>query len=108
MRITFLFICGCAAAQIAGAQASVQYASVAGVVTDPTGGLVQGAQVSVRQKATNSARELMSDQEGRFRFLYLRVGDYEVRVEKSGFAPATREVMLTVGSAFDLLVSLTL
>src|SRR5439155_21384869 len=44
---------------------------------------------------------------GRFRFPYLKVGPYEITVHREGFADAVRSVTLTVGSAFELPVSLT-
>ena len=40
--------------------------------------------------------------EGRFRFPYLRVGPYEITVRLAGFADVTRQLTLTVGSAFEL------
>ena len=51
-------------------------------------------------------REAITDQEGRFRFPYLRVGRYEIVVRLSGFADASRNVTVTIGSAFELPVKL--
>jgi hypothetical protein len=88
------------------AQETDNYASVSGRVIDPQGAVVPGAQVSARQTATNVTAENVTDAEGRFRFPYLKVGPYEVKVSLMGFEDSTRNVTLTVGSAFDLPIAL--
>ena len=100
-----LFVAGAAAG--ARAQETINYASVSGRVTDPTGGVVPGATVTVRQTDTNLTAEATTDEGGRFRFAYLKVGRYEVKVHLQGFGDAVRSLNLTIGSAFDLPVALT-
>jgi hypothetical protein len=90
------------------AQQSVDYASVSGRVTDPSGAVVPDAQVTARHTETNLTGAAVTDQEGRFRFPYLRVGPYEVTVYQQGFAQFTRPLTLPVGAAFELPVSLTI
>jgi len=90
------------------AQETISQASVSGRVTDPQGGVVPGAVVTARQTETNVTAETITDQGGRFRFPYLRVGPYQVTVRLQGFADATRALTLTVGSAFDLPVTLVI
>ena len=104
--LTAIFVVGVAAA--AAAQETVNYASVSGRITDPQGAVVPGASITARQTETNVTAEASSDQDGRFRFPYLRVGPYEVKVRMPGFMEVTRALRLTVGSAFDLPVSLAL
>jgi Carboxypeptidase regulatory-like domain/TonB dependent receptor-like, beta-barrel len=89
------------------AQQSVDYASVSGRVTDPSGAVVPGARVAVRQIQTNVTGTTVTDREGRFRFPYLRIGRYEITVSQQGFKDATRALTLTVGSAFELPIALT-
>ena len=91
----------------ASAQESINHASVSGRVTDPSGALVEGAQVTTRQIDTNSTNTAKSDREGRFRFPYLKVGTYEIKIHKDGFADVARPLVLTVGSAFELPLSLS-
>jgi hypothetical protein len=62
--------------------------------------------VVARQLDTNQSSELRSDGSGRFRFPYLRVGRYEIVVSRDGFADATRTLAVTVGSAFELPITL--
>ena len=96
-----------ASADIAQAQETINYASLSGRVTDPQGAVVPGAAVSARQTDTNVTGETTTDSEGRFRFPYLRVGSYEVKVHVQGFADVVRTMTLTLGAAFDLPVSLS-
>ena len=91
-----------APAAIVCAQETINYASVSGRVTDPQGAVVPGAQVSARQTDTNVTLETVTNAEGRFRFPYLKVGPYEVRVHARGFSDTARSLRLTVGSAFDI------
>ena len=57
------------------AQETVNYASVSGDVTDPSGGVVAGADITARQIDTNVISSTTTDSEGRFRFPYLRWGN---------------------------------
>ena len=97
-------VLACAAAVFA--QQSVDYASVSGRVTDPSGAVVPGAQVTARHTQTNVTATTVTDQDGRFRFPYLRVGPYEITVSLQGFADLTQTLTLTVGAAFELPVTL--
>lgn len=104
------FICLLAATAAAGsalAQETVNYASVSGRVTDPSGGVVAGAQVEVRQTDTNLTSSVLTGAEGRFRFPYLKVGPYGIKVSHPGFASMERQLTLTVGAAFDLPIALS-
>jgi hypothetical protein len=104
-RFSYILVAA-AVVGIASAQESVNYGSIGGRVTDPSGGVVESAHVITRQTETNLKSEADTDRGGRFRFPYLRVGAYEVRVQRQGFADAARTVMLTVGSAFELPITL--
>jgi hypothetical protein len=91
---------------IASAQESVNSASISGRVTDQTGAAVEGAQVTVRQTATNLTSTAKTDRDGRFRFPYLKIGPYKITTHQQGFADATSLLTLTVGAAFELPISL--
>ena len=87
---------------VASAQESIQYASISGRVADATGAVIQNAKVTARQIDTNISSGLLTDKDGRFRFPYLRVGEYEVKIQQAGFATAARSVTLSLGSAYEL------
>ena len=58
------------------AQETVNQASISGRILDSQGGVVPGASVTARNRDTNLTAETTTDQAGRFRFPYLRVGPY--------------------------------
>ena len=96
--VTFLSLC----AFTAPAQESIQYGSISGRVEDTTGAVIQDAKISSRQKDTNIGTALLTDKEGRFRFPYLSVGEYEIRIQHQGFAEVVRTVTVGMGSAYEL------
>jgi hypothetical protein len=99
-------LCAALLAWPAAAQETVNFGSVSGRVADEQNAVVPGARVTARHLDTNQSSELVSDPGGRFRFRYLRLGRYEILVTREGFTPVTRSVDVTVGSAFELPVTL--
>jgi len=84
------------------AQESIHYGSLAGRVADPQGASVAGAQVTARHTGTNVKAIVVTEQDGRFRFPFLKVGAYEVAVRAQGFKTSSRSLALNVGAAFQL------
>ena len=96
------------AVPISYSQETMNNASVSGRVEDPAGAAVQDAQVTARQLETGVSSQTTTDREGRFRFPYLRIGQYEITVGHPGFGDVSQLLNATVGSAFDLPISLQL
>ena len=81
--------------------------SITGLVTDPSGASVTAANITVIDANTGLRRNTVTDNTGRYRALSLPVGDYEVRVEKQGFAEEIRAgIHLAVGQ--DATINLSL
>lgn len=59
--------------------------SITGTVTDPTGAVIAGATVTVRQVETNSVRTITTSDSGTYTVTQLQPGHYTVKVEKAGF-----------------------
>jgi hypothetical protein len=59
--------------------------SVTGVVTDPQGGTVAGADVTLTDTATNSPRTTTTNDSGRYHFANVHPGVYDVVITRSGF-----------------------
>jgi hypothetical protein len=70
--------------------------SISGRVTDETGASVVGAKVTVVLAATNAERSVVTDSEGRYRFVELAPGAYTVRATSLGFAVDERASVVTV------------
>ena len=75
---------------IAGVLRAQSDASISGSVSDPSGGAVPGAAVSIRNVETGAGRTLSTDEAGRFNAPLLPVGTYEIKVEKPGFLAQTK------------------
>jgi trimeric autotransporter adhesin len=75
----------CSLAPIAAAQ--IRSATITGTVTDTTGAVVPGAEVTVTQQETNVATSVVTNDQGLFTVPYLPAGTYTVGVTLTGFAP---------------------
>lgn len=108
-RVSFLVLaCALTMARTSVAQQTVDVGSVSGRVTDASGAAVPGATVTATHLATRLNATSVTDQAGRFRFPYLRIGDYELAVSLPGFRDATRHLTIAAGSAFEVPISLSL
>src|ERR1700730_9477375 len=61
--------------------------AIGGAVTDPSGGAIAGARVTIANAETGSKRAEKTDDAGRFNFPQLKPGSYAVRVEAEAFEP---------------------
>src|SRR5208282_1751445 len=85
------------------ANADNLYAKIRGTVVDPSGAVVTGARISAVNVATGLSYNVTSDKDGLFEFLQLPIGDYAVKVEKSGFKSFTEgHVHLDLDQVFNL------
>lgn len=83
------------------------YASIRGIVTDPTGATVSGATITATNVGTGIAKAITSGSDGSYEVLQLLPGAYKVTVEKSGFKKfGTTEFTLTVNQIYLLNVGL--
>src|SRR3981081_3377041 len=87
-------------------RAQVAGSDISGTITDSSGGVVAGAQISVRNKDTDQTRETASNDQGFYSVPHLNPGDYETTVSREGFEKAIAELTLTVGAKQVLNVTL--
>ena len=93
---------------LAMAQSQSNAADLQGYVRDPSGAVVVGATVTVRNAATNFSREVTTNEDGYYQITNLPPGSYEVTVEAPGFSKGRiASVTLTVGQRADLDIPLT-
>ena len=96
LRSLYAFALLCALA----APAAAQTASVSGTITDQSGAAVPGATVTLA--GPSGTASTMSGPRGEYSFSNLANGTYRVTVTLSGFAPATRDVVVEGGSNVDV------
>jgi hypothetical protein len=88
---------------LAGGVAAAQTGSIQGTVTDKTGAVVQGAEVTARNLETNVARVATTSDSGVYSIPNLPVGHYEVSVKNGGFKLYRLDsVELTVAQALTV------
>ena len=85
----------CLATILAVAQVA---ANLSGRITDQTGAAITGAEVHAINAETGATRDAVTNQAGRYEFLALPIGRYEIHVKKAEFAQQVRTgILLVVG-----------
>ena len=85
------------AGQPAWSQATINTGSIQGVVTDPQGGVVPDAKVTITNRDTGQTISLTSSSGGQFSVAALSPGTYVVRVEVASFKTVETTVNVQVG-----------
>ncbi len=89
------------------AQSQITTGAIQGTVADPNGAVVPDAKVEVKNVDTNLTKTVDSDADGRFVFLQLPSGRYQLTVAKQGFATLVQtDINLTVGQTLSLNLSM--
>ena len=84
-------------------------AAISGTVTDPSGAVVAGANITANNSDTGLERTTITDSAGRYGLFSLPVGPYEVHVKQSGFPEAVRlGIHLVVGQDAEVDIALRL
>src|SRR5580765_1830356 len=88
---------------------AVSSGTVAGTVTDPSGGAVVGASVTLTDTATNVPRSAATNDTGRYFFASVNPGTYNLSVNKTGFRVSKLlNQLVTVGASLTLNVVMEL
>jgi hypothetical protein len=72
--------------------------TILGTVTDPSGAVIAGAEVVVKNEGTNFERTMTTDEKGDYRVAGLEVGTYEVSVSATGFKKLVRSQIIVDSS----------
>jgi carboxypeptidase family protein/TonB-dependent receptor-like protein len=98
----------CAALLAVAPSAKAQTGTISGTVTDSSGAVVAGAQVTIRDMQTGISRETTTNSQGFYEFLTVKPSKYELTVEVKGFEKAVkRDISVVVGLESHLDVILT-
>jgi len=86
---------------------STSTGTVVGAITDASGAVVAGATVTLTDTSTNNARSSVTNAAGRYTFVDVSPGTYNMAVSKSGFATSkVANQQVTVGAALTLNLAL--
>jgi hypothetical protein len=81
------------------ASAQFDTATVLGTVRDASGGVVPGVTVTLKNVNTGITVDTVTDNDGNFLFLNVRIGPHTVRAQLTGFSVAeANDVVVTVGA----------
>jgi hypothetical protein len=69
-------------------------ASISGAVNDPTGAVVSGAKVQLKNVNTDDTRDFTTDSDGLYRFDNLLPGTYEITAQAPGFSTYSQTNMI--------------
>ena len=102
MRIRLASLVVCLALAWAGsafAQGAATTSTISGVVVDSAGGVVPGADVTIKHTATGVSQSAISNAQGAYLFPSLPIGTYTLTVTLQGFKTfVANDVVLTAGS----------
>jgi len=93
-------------AGLCAAQQSVTSATLSGRIEDARGAFVSGASVTAVNLETQQHLNTTTDDEGRYRFPYLRTGTYDLKIDAAGFSSVTKQLTVSIGQALDLPIKL--
>ncbi len=94
---------------IAGHALFAQTAQIGGRVTDPSGAVIPGIDITVTNSDTKVMRKTKSNEEGYYVVPLLQPGRYQLTAQKEGFKPLSRDgIVLRVGDKVTFNLDLAL
>ena len=101
LAFTLLLIVGFAPSVLA------QSGTISGTISDSTGAVIPGAQVSIRDVKTDASRSTTTNTQGFYEFLAVKPSVYDLSVEVKGFEKAVkRQINVVVGLESHLDIAL--
>ncbi|MGD0303244.1 MAG: carboxypeptidase regulatory-like domain-containing protein [Candidatus Acidiferrales bacterium] len=104
LRVCLLVFLGLIAAGAAWGQTN---GSIRGTVTDPSGAVIPGANVSVVLTGTDATRTATTDKDGAFEVAELPVGTYAITVDAQGFKKSVSQgVVVSIGHVASVTIAM--
>ena len=101
-RLSFIALCLAFGAVPVAAQTAATTGQIVGTVRDPQGAAVPNATITVASEEIGVRQTLTADEEGGFRAVQLKPGDYTLTVTAPGFGTLTQTgYKVEVGSSLD-------
>ena len=98
-HVTLLFVAAILCVTSLTWAQSTNTGTIAGTVTDPSNAVVNGASVTLTDAATRSSRSATTNDAGRYIFVDVAPGSYELTVAKQGFSTSKAQTTVKVGEA---------
>ena len=83
-------------ASVLSAAAQSSFTSVRGTVTDPSGAVLPGAKIELKNSENGQAASQMTNEQGEYRFSQVAPGTYLITASTSGFGTETKKAELLV------------
>jgi len=111
LRVWAVRVLSCAALSLSfphllAAQATIGAGSIVGTATDPSGAVINGAEVTITNLATGQLTHVSTNSSGSFNSGALVPGDYKTLVSAKGFSSADAAVTVLVGNTATVNVNL--
>jgi hypothetical protein len=78
---------------------SIVSGEINGTLTDPSGAVVPGATVTLKNLDTGATATTTTNGTGAYRFNFLKPGSYQISITQSGFQQVQRTVQVSVGQS---------
>jgi hypothetical protein len=105
--LVVLLVVMCAGSALSAWAQSTSTGTVAGSVSDPSGAVVAGASVTLTDTATNIARPTTTNASGRYIYVDVNPGVYNIAVSKAGFETTkTENQEVKVGASLTINLAL--
>ena len=82
--------------------------AVTGTVTDPSGGIIANATVTLKNAATGETNVAATNDSGIYLFSFLKPGDYTLTVEQKGFRTMNSKIQVQLGQTATVNLALVL
>ena len=105
--VAFALLVAFAFLQATPAKAQVTSGNIVGTVTDPSGAVVPGAQVTLKSNARGNTQSTKTNAGGVYQFFLVEPGAYNITINATGFAAASRDVNVVLGAPTEVSVALS-
>lgn len=78
---------------------SIVSGEINGTLTDPSGAVVPGATVTIKNLDNGTSQTTTTNGTGAYRFQFLKPGSYQITINQSGFQQISRNIQVSVGQS---------
>ena len=108
LSVAVVWLCLALGSPSASGQTNNEPAALEGTLSDRSGAVIAGAQVTALSTATGQAWRTTTDRDGRFSLVDLPAATFEIHVKQDGFAEQARTITTTPGATTELTLTLSI